>query len=179
MLSSYSIINVIQLTGRVLVFQHCIVFLFDSTIMSSLLIRLMIMSRVHLVGTPTIDYSGNVSNYFTNSIYIALGCTVTQLFISFVFSGPNVPQNLVVNSQTVATLTVSWDTPFSGLVTEYKIRLLDVSWTEQTISGRATRKVIFTGLTAGAEYAVVLVAVSGDQQSETVEGHFYTGKYND
>lgn len=84
----------------------------------------------------------------------------------------------MVNSRTVATLTLSWDTPVSGRVTEYKIRLLDVSWTEQTISGRATRKVIFTGLTAGAESTVGLVTESGDQQSETVEGHFYTGKCN-
>ena len=103
---------------------------------------------------------------------------MTKLFISSVFSGPNVAQHLMVNSRTVATLTFPWDAPVSGRVTEYKIRLLDVSWTEQTISGRATRKVIFTGLTAGAEYAVVLVAVSGDQQSETVEENFYTGKCN-
>ncbi|KAI0235806.1 Fibronectin [Lamellibrachia satsuma] len=111
---------------------------------------------------------------YTVVVVVVSGYQRSQQLEGQFYTRPNVPQNLVVNSQTVATLTLSWDTPVSGLVTEYKIRLLDVSWTEQTISGRATRKVIFTGLTAGAEYVVVLVAVSGDQQSETVEGHFYT-----
>ena len=106
-------------------------------------------------------------------------CSLTMApFLVPVLSGPNVAQHLMVNSRTVATLTFSWDAPVSGRVSEYKIKLLDVSWTEQTISGCATRKVIFTGLTAGAEYTVGLVTESGDQQSEMVEGHFYTGKCN-
>ena len=65
----------------------------------------------------------------------------------------------------------------SGKVVEYNIRLRGVDGKEQTVNGSAVRKVMFDGLSAGTEYTVALVTLSGDQQSDTVEGQFYTSKF--
>ena len=95
-----------------------------------------------------------------------------------IFAGPNGARNLRIISQTMASLALSWDPPVSGKVVEYNIRLQGVAGKEQTINGStAVRKVMFDGLNAGTGYTVALVTLSGDQQSDTVEGQFFTSKF--
>ena len=65
----------------------------------------------------------------------------------------------------------------SGRVVEYTIKLQNVSKKEQTVPSHAVRKVMFDGLDAGTEFTVVLVTLSGDQQSDIVNGQFYTSKF--
>ena len=89
---------------------------------------------------------------------------------------PGVATKLEAKSRTVSSLTVLWDAPLSGDVTEYRIKLRDKQGTETTVRGRATRTSTFTGLAAGTMYTVVLVTVSGDQQSEVLQSNFYTSK---
>ena len=65
----------------------------------------------------------------------------------------------------------------SGKVVEYNIKLQNVDGKEQTVNGSAIRKVMFDGLSAGTEYTVALITLSGDQRSDTVERQFYTSKF--
>ena len=81
--------------------------------------------------------------------------------------------------RTVHSLSVTWDVPTSGGLTEYTMKIQEQTGSEQTIQGSVPRIAIFTGLTAGTEYTVELVTLSGDQISRTVQRTFYTSKYRD
>ena len=78
--------------------------------------------------------------------------------------------------RTVHSLTVTWDVPTSGGFTEYTMNVQENIGSEQTIQGSAPRIATFTGLTAGTQYTVELVTVSGDQLSRTMQRKFYTSK---
>ena len=77
---------------------------------------------------------------------------------------------------TVNSVTVTWHPPNAGGLTGYKAHIADVSGTDRSIDTRAARRMTFTELSAGTQYAVVVVSLSGDQQSEMLAETFNTGK---
>ena len=92
-------------------------------------------------------------------------------------SEPHAPRNLSIETRTGSSLTVTWEPPMSGLLTEYRVYLTGVSGSDQIISTSGTRRTTFTGLTAGTSYTVVVVTRSGDQQSDPLADTFYTSKF--
>ena len=96
---------------------------------------------------------------------------------TLLFLEPHAPQNLSIDTVTGNSATLTWDPPNDGGLTGYRVHLADVSGTERLINTNATRKMIFTELTAGTQYTVVVVALSGDQQSEILADTFNTGKH--
>ena len=71
---------------------------------------------------------------------------------------------------------MEWSAP-SGGVKGYNITLDgDVSAYTSEARDENITKATFNGLTAGTEYTVRVVTLSGDQQSETAENKFYTSK---
>ena len=81
-------------------------------------------------------------------------------------------------STTEQSLTVSWDVPSDGALTGYGVTLEGGDKSQNQTHGKGTRTAAFTGLTAGTKHSVVVVTVSGDQQSTEVNDTFYTSKYN-
>ena len=70
------------------------------------------------------------------------------------------------------SMTVTW-TAATGIVGYYEVWLKEKSDTKRNVTQPRTT---FTDLTAGKQYTVVLVTVSGDQRSITAEKSFYTSK---
>ena len=91
-------------------------------------------------------------------------------------SVPNAPQKLELQSTSVDSLTVKWELPALSALTEYNVTLTygGTHQTQTTDNNKTTQE--FTDLTAGTEYTVSVVAVSGDQRSVKVEDKFYTSK---
>ena len=86
---------------------------------------------------------------------------------------PSVAKSLRVNV-TVSSLTVMWDAP-AGLVGLYEIQLKNKARSQRNIT-KNTRRATFSNLMPGSPYTVIVVSVSGDQRSETLEKRFYTSK---
>ena len=82
-------------------------------------------------------------------------------------------------SRTGQSLTVSWVAPDDGAVTGYRVTLVGGGTSQTQTHVQATTTTTFTGLTAGTEYTVGVVTVSGDQQSSKVEHNYYTSKLCD
>ena len=78
-------------------------------------------------------------------------------------SEPAATQNVEIVTRTNSSLTVTWDSPMSGAVSEYNINLEGVSGTEKSIYHNETRRVTFNDLRAGMKYVVVVVVISRDQ----------------
>ena len=90
---------------------------------------------------------------------------------------PNAPGNLTVLYRTGRSLTVNWDAPAVGTLTGYSVTLSGNGTIKTQTIGNDTTTSAFTGLTAGTEYTVGVVTVSGDQQSaDEVNNTFYTSK---
>ena len=87
-------------------------------------------------------------------------------------------ENLMVDLRTLSSLIVTWDAPKSTIVEAYAVSIRGLPETEQTMSGRAIRKATFDGLTAGTQYTVSVLSVSGDMTSDNLEEQFYTSKWN-
>ena len=81
----------------------------------------------------------------------------------------------VAITKSVSSLIVTWNAPTSGLVETYEVKVEYNSGTLQT-STQTTRTVTFKDLEAGTRYAVVVVAISGNQRSEAVTKICYTSK---
>lgn len=95
-------------------------------------------------------------------------------------SVPEAAQNLKVDVGTVHSLTVTWNVPMSGGLTGYTVNVKEKTGSEQTIQGNAPRIVTFNGgLSAGTQYTVILVTVSGDQNSKPTQKTFHTSKFKD
>ena len=77
-------------------------------------------------------------------------------------------------SRTGRSLTLNWDAPAVGTLTGYSVTLSGNGTIKTQTHGNDTTTSAFTGLTAGTEYTVGVVTVSGDQQSaDEVKGKFY------
>ena len=87
--------------------------------------------------------------------------------------GPNAAKNLKA-TVTDDSMTVSWPAP-TGTVGYYEVWLQGKSDTKRNVT-QANTSTTFTDLTAGKQYTVLLVTVSGDQRSTTAEEKFYTSK---
>ena len=76
--------------------------------------------------------------------------------------------------RSVHSLTVTWDVPSSGGLTEYRVNVQGQAGSEQTVPENSQRTATFTGLVAGAQYTVVMVTVRGERRSSAVRKTFYT-----
>ena len=89
-------------------------------------------------------------------------------------TAPGTVKNVVASLRTPSSLTVVWIAP-SGGVKGYTVTLTgDDGAHPAEQRDESTRTATFNGLSAGIEYTVRVVTLSGDQQSETVENKFYT-----
>ena len=87
---------------------------------------------------------------------------------------PNVARSLKTTVTALRSLTVMWLAP-TGVVGYYTVQLKNKAWTKQRIP-KNTRQAKFSNLRPGTPYTVVVVTVSGDQQSGVLEKRFYTSK---
>jgi hypothetical protein len=95
--------------------------------------------------------------------------------VPFTFpTAPGKVGNIVVSARSPSSLAFGWDAP-SGGVEGYTVSLEGAHPAVQC--DNSTRTATFNSLSAGTEYTVRMVTLSGDQQSETVENKFYTSKY--
>ena len=90
---------------------------------------------------------------------------------------PDVAWNLALATITTSSLTVTWDAPIGG-VTSYSVEI-DTVPSRKTIYSSAERTATVDGLTAGTQYTVVVISVSGEQHSEPLYGTFFTSKFAD
>ena len=91
---------------------------------------------------------------------------------------PNSVSGLEIDSMTTTSLMVKWATP-AGQLTGYIVTLDDGSGSDKTKTpGEDETSAEFTGLTAGKEYTVRVVTMSGSAKSAIAEGQFYTSKSN-
>ena len=87
---------------------------------------------------------------------------------------PGEVENIVVSARSPSSLAFGWDAP-SGGVKGYTVSLEgDGGAHHAEQRDESTRTATFNGLSAGTEYTLRVVTLSGDQQSETVENKFYT-----
>ena len=100
-----------------------------------------------------------------------------RIYRNFVRLEPNVPRTLHELSTTGQSLTVSWDAPSDGALTGYSVKLEGGDKSQNQTHGKDTRTAAFIGLTAGTKYSVVVVTVSGDQQSAE-QYTLYTSKHD-
>ena len=87
---------------------------------------------------------------------------------------PEPARKMSADVRSVHSLTVTWDVPSSGGLTEYRVNVQGQAGSEQTVAEDAKRTVTFTGLVAGAPYTVVMVTVSGERRSSAIQKAFYT-----
>ena len=98
-----------------------------------------------------------------------------MILVSVTFlTAPGTVRNVVASLRSPTSLTVVWGAP-SGGVKGYTVTLngYDGAHPAET-RDESARTATFNGLSAGTEYTVRVVTLSGDQQSETVENKFYT-----
>ena len=88
---------------------------------------------------------------------------------------PNVATNMT-SLATANTMTVTWDAPSFGFVEKYTVEMTSATGTTVATTVANSRNATFLGLTAGTQYNVVVVAVSGDQHSRALQESFYTSK---
>ena len=87
---------------------------------------------------------------------------------------PGMVENIVVPARSPSSLTFGWDAP-SGGVKGYTVTLEGADGAHPAEArGESTRTATFNGLSAGTEYTIRVVTLSGDQHSETAENKFYT-----
>ena len=94
--------------------------------------------------------------------------------VNLTFLEPNVARSLKTTVTALRSLTVTWLAP-TGVVEYYTVQLKNKASTKQRIS-KNTRQATFNNLLPGTPYTVVVVTVSGGQQSEALEKRFYTSK---
>ena len=89
-------------------------------------------------------------------------------------TAPGTVKHVVASLRSPTSLTVVWGAP-SGGVKGYTVTLIgnDAAHPAEA-RDESAKTATFNGLTAGTEYTVRVVTLSGDQQSETVEKQFYT-----
>ena len=100
---------------------------------------------------------------------------VTLMFWLFL-SVPNEVENLAVPTRTTFLLTIEWAAPADGGWEGYTVKLEGNGAPSPQTPNKNATTATFTGLTAGTEYTVGVVTMSGGQQSTKVEDTFYTGK---
>ena len=89
-------------------------------------------------------------------------------------TAPGMTENIVAPVRFTSSLTVEWGAP-GGRVKGYNVTLNDDDGAHPAEAREVvTRTATFNGLTAGTEYTVRVVTLSGDQQNETAESKFYT-----
>jgi len=82
-----------------------------------------------------------------------------------------------MSARSPSSLTVEWGAP-SGGVKGYNVTLEGDDGAHPAEQRDETSTIaIFNSLTAGTEYTVRVITLSGDQQSETAENKFYTSTY--
>ena len=124
---------------------------------------------------------------YVNHVYHKLNYTVghngymtfgMMMSISHIFmTAPGMAEKVVASARSPSLMTVGWDAP-SGGVKGYTVSLEDDDGAHPAEQrDESTRTATFKGLTAGTEYTVRVVTLSGDQQSETAEYKFYTSTY--
>ena len=86
----------------------------------------------------------------------------------------NIPKHVTLTNVSTESLTGWWEAPEEQF-TGYAIWLLDVADTRRSFHA-GTRTASFRELVAGQKSTVVLVAVSGDQESAELTGSSYTSK---
>ena len=98
--------------------------------------------------------------------------------LSFIFlTAPGTTESVNVTDCSPTSLTVEWAIP-DGSVKGYNVTLEgDDGAHPAEQRDESSTIAIFNGLTAGTEYTVRVITLSGDQQSETVEYKFYTSTY--
>ena len=81
-----------------------------------------------------------------------------------------------MSARSPSSLTVEWGAP-NGSVKGYNVTLEgDDGAHSAEVRDEIIRTATFNGLSAGTEYTVRVVTLSGDQQSETAENKFYTSR---
>ena len=108
-------------------------------------------------------------------------CVITYVFVLLLLSClfrtvPDAVRNLVVSDRSNSSLTVGWDVRADGVLSGYGVTVKGDGTPQTQNPDRDTTTHEFTGLTAGTEYIVSVLTVSGDQQSAKVEDKFYTSK---
>ena len=98
------------------------------------------------------------------------------LLLSLLLTVPTIAKNLRLTSNNVASLTVTWDVPDSGVWTGYTASVQEENVADQPVPGSGTRTATFTGLISGKMYTVVVVTESGNQKSAGLRNSFYTSK---
>ena len=76
----------------------------------------------------------------------------------------------------VDSLNVAWEPPVDGLVEKYTVELKYVAGSRTHVTDINNRTATFFGLKSGAPYTVLVIAVSGVQNSIGVENTYYTSK---
>ena len=89
---------------------------------------------------------------------------------------PQPARRMRVDVRSVHSLTVTWDSPSSGGLTEYRVIVEEVE-SNHTVPESELKSSTFTGLTAGTHYTVVVVTVSGERKSSVIQRKFYTRKF--
>ena len=89
-------------------------------------------------------------------------------------TAPGTAKHVVASLRSPSSLTVVWDAP-SGSVKGYTVTLNGADGAHPAEARvESARTATFNDLSAGTEYTVRVVTLSGDQQSETVEKQLYT-----
>ena len=89
---------------------------------------------------------------------------------------PQPARRMRADVRSVHSLTVTWDSPSSGGLTEYRVIVEEVE-SNRTVPKSELRSSTFTGLTAGTPYTVVVVTVSGERRSSAIQRKFHTRKF--
>ena len=98
--------------------------------------------------------------------------SICRIFLT----APGSVKNIDLSDSSPSKLTVEWGAP-SGSVKGYTVILEgDDGAHPAEARDESTRSATFNGLSAGTEYTVGVVTLSGDQQSAKVEMKFYTSK---
>ena len=107
-------------------------------------------------------------------------CVFVSLFIhtphvSLVVAVPNSASNLQATA-TVDSLKPTWVAPTAGGDVTYTVTLKDGASVKETKEDITETTTTFNVLTAGKQYTIMVVSVIGGQNSDPLQGNFYTSK---
>ena len=98
-----------------------------------------------------------------------------HVHISLFLAVPNAASNLQVTA-TVNSLKPTWVAPATGGDVTYTVTLKDGDEVKETKDGITETTTTFNKLIAGKQFIVIVVSVIGGQNSDPLQGNFYTSK---
>ena len=99
------------------------------------------------------------------------------LVLLIFLTAPGTTEIINVTARSPSSLAVQWSKPPGGLK-GYNVTLEGEDGDHPAEQrDENTTSATFNGLRAGTEYTVLVITLSGDQQSETAEKKCYTGTY--